>query len=153
MKTVYNKRDLCPRLVSYLEKWSGGTLTKVRLLVPNEEYPAPGWWRWKLEGITDVSYSNNTGNKLSTLFSALRLPLQSFYKDSLLRVCKEIGSNDLILDVSNEDSLFSQEVPEDFLVWESRPPCEFRAKEAGLIKIPYVSLLPPKRNPVGRPRK
>ena len=153
MSQVRNKRNVPVPIVDYLERWSGSRLTKLRLLLPSREHPEVGWYRWRLEGIHDVSYTNNTGNKVSTFFSALRLPLQEYYKETLLRVAREIGGNDLILDFVDGDSLFSKGDLKDFQVWESLPPWEYRAKEAGLIRIPYIQIVPHIRKPVGRPKK
>lgn len=136
-KEVYNRTFLDPLLVSYLEKWSGSHLSKLRKISPIES----PFTRWRLEGIHNISYKNNTGNKLSLFHSAIRLPLQEFFPESLLHVGTEIGINDLVLDFRGEEDIFqriSQEVYETYI---DLPPYEFRSKEEKQIKIPYIKIL------------
>lgn len=136
-KEVYAIRDLDPLLVSYLEKWSEGHLTKLKKISP-EGSP---FTRWRLEGIRNISYSNNTGNKLSLLHSAMRLPLQEFFPTSLLRVGRQLGNNDLILDFKGEEDIFQRISPEVYKTYIDIPPSSFRSKEEKLIRIPYITIL------------
>ena len=62
-KKVYPIRDLDPLLREYLEKWSRSRLTKL-INVPisggslASTYITPPFYRWKLEGIHNIHYSN-----------------------------------------------------------------------------------------------
>lgn len=136
-KEVYNRRELDPLLVSYLEKWSGSHLSKLRKISP---IGSP-FTRWRLEGIHNISYSNNTGNKLSLLHSALRLPLQEFFPTTLLHVGTEIGINDLVLDFKGENDIFKRIDPGAYETYKDLPPSSFRSKEEKLIRIPYITIL------------
>lgn len=141
-KEVYNKRELDPLLVFYLEKWSGGKLTKLRKLPLRGSPGTPySFTRWRLEGIHNISYSNNTGNKLSLLHSAIRLPLQEFFPASLLHVGTELGINDLVLDFKGENDIFERIDREAYETYKDLPPSSFRSKEEKLIKIPYITIL------------
>lgn len=136
-KEVYNKRELDPLLVSYLERWSESHLDKLRKISP---IGSP-FTRWRLEGIHNISYSNNTGNKLSLFHSAIRLPLQEFFPTTLLHVGTEIGINDLVLDFKGENDIFERIDPEAYETYKDLPPSSFRSKEEKLIRIPYITIL------------
>lgn len=136
-KEVYNRRELDPLLVSYLEKWSESKLTKLRRISP----AGSPFTRWRLEGIHNISYSNNTGNKLSLLHSAIRLPLQEFFPTSLLHVGTELGVNDLVLDFKGEKDIFERVDKEAYETYKDLPPSSFRSKEEKLIRIPYITIL------------
>ena len=136
-KEVYNRTFLDPLLVSYLEKWSGSHLSKLRKISPIES----PFTRWRLEGIHNISYSNNTGNKLSLFHSAIRLPLQEFFPTTLLHVGTEIGVNDLVLDFKGENDIFERIDPEAYETYKDLPPSSFRSKEEKLIRIPYITIL------------
>lgn len=134
---MYPIKSLDPRLVEYLELVSGKRLTKVRKLDTGD---AP-FTRWRLEGIRNISYSNNTGNKLSLLHSAIRLPLQEMFGESLLRVCTEINRNDLVLDFLGENDLFKEVDETAYETYKGFPPSMFRSREEKLIRIPYIRIL------------
>lgn len=136
-KEVYNRRELDPLLVSYLEKWSESHLDKLRKISPIES----PFTRWRLEGIHNISYSNNTGNKLSLFHSAIRLPLQEFFPTTLLHVGTEIGINALVLDFRGENDIFERIDPEAYETYKDLPPSSFRSKEEKLIRIPYITIL------------
>lgn len=136
-KEVYSRKNLDPLLVSYLEKWSGSHLSKLRKISP----PGSPFTRWRLEGIHNISYSNNTGNKLSLFHSAIRLPLQEFFPTSLLHVGTELGVNDLVLDFKGENDIFEKIDPEVYETYKDLPPSSFRSKEEKLIRIPYITIL------------
>lgn len=144
-KEVYAIRDLDPRLVSYLEKWSGGKLTKLRVLPFRGgswvTIHCPPFWRWRLEGINNISYKNNTGNKLSLLHSALRLPLQEFFPNSLIHIATEVGRNDLVLDFGRKEDIFERIDDQAYETYKDWPPYDFRSKEEKLIRIPYIRLM------------
>ena len=133
-KKVYNKRDLDYRLVQYLEKWSGRKLLKLRKLASEP------FTRWRLEGIHNISYKNNTGNKLSLFHSAIRLPLQEFFPTSLLHVGTEMEINDLVLDFKEEESIFDKIPIEAYETYIDIPPSSFRSKEEKMIRIPYIRI-------------
>ena len=132
-KKVYPKGKLDPSLVSYLEKVSGRRLSKLRRMSPEAPF-----YRWMLEGIRNISYSNNTGNKLSHLHEAIRLPLQEYYKEKLLRVLTY--ENNLVLDFQGEDDIFQKCPPGWYGEWLTRDPSTFRSAEEKLISIPYIKL-------------
>lgn len=136
-KVVYPRKDLDPLLVEYLEKWSGRRLTKLKKVSPEG---AP-FVRWRLEGIRNISYKNNTGNKLSLLHSALRLPLQEMFGDSLLHVGTEVGGNDLILDFKELQDVFKEISKDAYETYKEIPPSTFRSKEEKLIRIPYIRII------------
>jgi hypothetical protein len=136
-KEVYNRTFLDPLLVSYLEKWSGSHLSKLRKISPADS----PFTRWRLEGIHNISYSNNTGNKLSLFHSAIRLPLQEFFPTTLLHVGTEMGVNDLVLDFKGENDIFERIDPEAYETYKDLPPSSFRSKEEKLIRIPYITIL------------
>lgn len=136
-KEVYSRKPLDPLLVSYLEKWSGSHLNKLRKISPT----GSPFTRWRLEGIHNISYSNNTGNKLSLFHSAIRLPLQEFFPTSLLHVGTEIGINDLVLDFKGENDIFERIDQEAYETYKDLPPSSFRSKEEKLIRIPYITIL------------
>lgn len=141
-KIVYPKRHLDPLLVEYLERWSGRKLEKLRNIPMRGgsliTYHIPPFWRWKLEGIRNVHYSNNTGNKLSTLHSAIRLPLQEFFGSSLIRVMTEMGTDDLILDFREKEDIFQRINREAYETYKDLPPSSFRSREEKQIKIQYL---------------
>lgn len=141
-KEVYNKTFLDPLLVSYLEKWSGSHLSKLRKLPLRGSPGTPySFTRWRLEGIHNISYSNNTGNKLSLFHSAIRLPLQEFFPTTLLHVGTEMGVNDLVLDFKGENDIFERIDPEAYETYKDLPPSSFRSKEEKMIRIPYITIL------------
>lgn len=137
-KRIYKRSDLDPLLVRYLERWSGGKLEKLRLISPLEQ---PPFYRWRLEGINNISYKNNTGNKLSLLHSAWRLPLQEFFGQSLLHVGTEMTRKDLILDFREIEDIFDRINQEAYETYKDLPPYDFRSKEEKLIRIPYINIL------------
>lgn len=136
-KEVYPLKELDPLLKKYLEKWSGKRLTKLRKISPS----GSPFTRWRLEGIQNISYKNNTGNKLSLFHSAIRLPLQEFFPESLLHVGTEIGINDLVLDFKREEDIFQRIPLEVYETYIDISPSEFRSKEEKLIRIPYIKIL------------
>lgn len=144
-KKVYPIRDLDPLLKGYLEKWSRSRLTKL-INVPisggslASTYITPPFYRWRLEGIHNIHYSNNTGNKLSLLHSAFRLPLQEFFPDSLIHVSTE-GGDTLILDFNRKDAVFDRIDPEAYATYKDLDPSTFRSREEKLIRIPYIGYL------------
>ena len=134
-KRIYPRKDLDYYLVKYLEEVSGRKLTKLRYLSPIEN---PPFHRWMLEGIRNISYTNNTGNKLSHLHEAIRLPLQEYYKENLLRVLTL--QNNLVLDFQNKDDIYLK-CPEGWYEeWKDRNPSTFRSAEEKLIRVPYIKL-------------
>lgn len=136
-KEVYSRKLLDPLLVSYLEKWSGSHLDKLRKISPADS----PFTRWRLEGIHNIYYSNNTGNKLSLFHSAIRLPLQEFFPTTLLHVGTEMGVNDLVLDFKGENDIFERVDKEAYETYKDLPPSSFRSKEEKLIRIPYIKIL------------
>lgn len=141
-KKVYPIRDLDPLLREYLERWSRSRLTKLinepisgGSLVTT--YITPPFYRWTFTGIHNIHYSNNTGNKLSLLHSALRLPLQEFFQDSLIHV-GSYSDDVLFLDFREKLSVFERINQEAYETYKDLDPSTFRAKEASLIRIPYI---------------
>lgn len=99
-KVVHNKRNLDPRLVSYLEDTLVGSLTKVKLLVDS-----PGFYRWELCGLEDRQLVDAPLKERST-FYYLKPVLVQLWPDSLTRICKKVGKKDLILDFTLGSHLF-----------------------------------------------
>ena len=106
MRVCKNIRNFPKPLKQFLERETKGSLEKIRLLFPDEEWPEdkePPFYTYRLEGIPDY----NTGNtKIGTRFRAIAPILFSAYPNSLLRVCKEVGWSDLVLDFSTESGIF-----------------------------------------------
>lgn len=104
MKECYNVRYFPKSLKKFLEKETGSKLTKIRLLFPTEEWKGDiPFWRFRLEGIKDLNLGNR---KVNSRFKALGPHLFNAYPNSLLRICKEIGWSDLVLDFSTEKAVF-----------------------------------------------
>lgn len=97
-KQVYNLKFLDKGLRRYLEEKSGHPLTKIRLMVET-----PSFARWMLEGIEDKNYGYR---KVGSLFQELCPLLGSLWGGDLLRICRKVDSNYLILDFKRKDDLF-----------------------------------------------
>ena len=136
---VHNRRLLDPLLVSLLEGYSGKKLTKLRLILPNKVHPDCGWYRWILEGIENIHYSNCTGYETSTLFGAIRLPLQDILGANLLRVVQKLGCNSLTLDFQNYEDIFMRVDPEKIEKWKGVDLSSFRKAERDQIHIPLIT--------------
>lgn len=122
-KVVHNKRNLDPRLTEYLEDVLRGEIHKVKLLIVSDDF-----WRWELEGLGDRQLAKSPTNQRSTFFY-LKPVLSHLWPDSLLRVCKKAGCNDLILDFKKGNDLFKRFTKEEIAeadayrwVWESGQP-------------------------------
>lgn len=105
MKECYNILYLPRPFREFLEQSTSGKLTKIRLLFPNEECPLenPPFWRFRLEGIRDLNLGYR---RISTRFREIGPTIQAAYPTTLIRICKEVGWQDLVLDFSEEEALF-----------------------------------------------
>ena len=106
MKVCQNIKKFPKPLKKFLERETKGHLEKIRLIFPNEDWPGdkePPFYRYRLEGIPDYNMGNT---KIGTRFRAIAPALFSAYPNSLLRICKEVGWTDLVLDFSTESGIF-----------------------------------------------
>lgn len=99
VKVVWNKRNICPSLTTFLEKVSNSKIEKLRL-----EAQQGNAYRWSLEGIKDVSWKSWASREANTLFKALRWPLYEAFGDDLIAVASENGTLNILL--KGEESLF-----------------------------------------------
>lgn len=106
MRVCKNIQNFPKALKRFLEKETKGSLEKIRLIFPNREWPKdaePPFYRYRLEGIPDYNIGNT---KVGTRFKAIAPVLFKAYPESLLRVCKEVGWTDLVLDFKGEEDIF-----------------------------------------------
>lgn len=99
VKKVWNKRNICPSLTSFLEKASGSKIEKLRL-----EAQQGNLYRWSLPGIRDISWTSWASREANTLFKALRWPLYEVFGEDLIAVASEEGTLNIL--VKGEETLF-----------------------------------------------
>lgn len=142
MRVCKNIKNFPKPLKKFLERETKGSLEKIRLIFPDEEWPEdrkPPFYRYRLEGISDSSMGNT---KIGTKFRAIAPALFGAYPNSLLRVCKEVGWTDLVLDFSSESGIFedfSEAGLQDAL---SRSPEELYRLQCC---VNVLDILPPKK--------
>lgn len=142
MKVCYNIKNFPKPLKKFLERSTKGSLNKIRLIFPDEEWPEDReipFYRFRLEGIRDY----NKGNwGVNSRFQEIAPVLFAAYPNSLLRVCKEIGWFDLVLDFSSELALFQDFSEPDFQACLDLTPEELHPLQA---KVRILEILPPKK--------
>lgn len=107
-KKVYAVRDLCRPLQRYFINRGG--LTKLLQVTPE----GADFIRWEIVGPKDV-IRGVYGE--SSRFKEMARELRAIFGDDLVRVCKQMQSKHLMLDMRNLESIFREDIGEltDFI--------------------------------------